>query len=583
MSKIISQTLIAALIEAIAARECLKFALDLGMHKVILKGDFVNTIRALTFLKENSSFEMLVLDDVKTLSSSFNYCSFSHVRRGRNSIAHCLSKKNTFIVDFIVWMDDAPPIWVDVLLKDVSTFRCLCFELQPKTMFESSAIPDCFYPNQPILICPKSQTPKHFLYLSNLDDQKFLRFSIKYLYVYKKSVSVESLKSSLSRVLVDYYPLAGRLRISAENEEKLEIDCNGEGAVFAEAFMDFTVDEFLEGSRKPNGSWKKLLYRVDAHSFLGIPPLIIQVTNLRCGGMILCTAINHCLCDGIGTSQFLQAWAHLASKTNADLPVSPVHSRHVLKPGNPPNVTYSHPEFTNTTPQDNTCLDLTQFLQSQPLVPTSLTFTPSHILHLKKLCVPSLKCTSFEALASHTWRCWIKALNPPPSLKIKLLFSVNVRMRLKPELPLGYYGNGFVLGCAETTANELVSANLHHGMKLVQQAKSSLTHDYIRSMMDFLEEHRVKPDLSASLVISQWSKLGLEDLDFGEGKPLHMGPLASEIYCLFLPVTGDSGAARVLVSVPESVVDKFEYYMMDYSYREDNEVDHMLEKGERTV
>ncbi|XP_077210870.1 alcohol acyltransferase 9-like [Tasmannia lanceolata] len=436
-------------------------------------------------------------------------------------------------------------------------------------MLQSSEIPSCFYPKQPALISPKCPTTKHTLYLSNLDDQKFLRFSIKYLYLYKKSVSLESLKSALSRVLVDYYPLAGRLRISSEDNEKLEVDCNGEGAVFAEGFMDLTVEEFLKVSTKPNRSWRKFLYRVDSQSFLDIPPLVIQVTNLRCGGMILCTAINHCLADGIGTSQFLHAWAHLTNKPNADVLVTPFHSRHVLCPRTPPKITFPHPEFTNSTTSHNgpTLLDPTQ----QTLVPISLIFTPSQILHLKKLCIPSLKCTCFEALASHVWRTWIRSLAPPPSLKIKLLFSVNVRKRLKPELPQGYYGNGFVLGCAETTVKELITSNMRHGVKLVQEAKESVTDDYVRSMVDLLEERRVKPDLLATLVISQWSKLGLEDLDFGEGRPLHMGPLASEIYCLFLPVIGDFEGINVLMSVPESIADKFEVYMKEFPEREEHE------------
>ncbi|PIA52772.1 hypothetical protein AQUCO_01000558v1 [Aquilegia coerulea] len=435
-------------------------------------------------------------------------------------------------------------------------------------MFKSKQLPDCFYQNKPILICPNKPTPNHSLYLSNLDDQKFLRFSIKYLYVYKNSVCIEKLKSSLSMVLVDYYPLAGRLRISEDNEEKLEVDCNGEGALFAEAFMDYTVEEFVEASRWPNMSWRKFLYRVEAQSFLGIPPLVIQVTRFRCGGMVLCISINHCICDGIGSSQFLHAWAHLTNKPNADLSIHPIHCRHLLRPHTPPKVTFTHPEFTNHTPHSEGHIDLTQFLQSQPLVPVCLTFTPSDILRVKKLCIPSLKCTSFEALASHTWRCWIKSLNPPSSLKIKLLFSANIRKMLKPELPQGYYGNGFVLGCAETTAKELINANVHHGVKLVQEAKKSLSNDYAKSMIDFLEQQRVKPDLSASLVISQWSHLGFEDLDFGEGKPVHMGPLVSEIYCLFLPVVGNLDAIKVLVSVPESFADKFEYYMNDLSHRE---------------
>nr|CAD1842853.1 unnamed protein product [Ananas comosus var. bracteatus] len=190
-------------------------------------------------------------------------------------------------------------------------------------MTKSIEIPDIFYPKEPILVCPSSPTPNHTLQLSNLDDQKFLRFSIKYLYLFRKALLGEALRASLAKVLVDYYPFAGR--------------CNGEGAVFAEGFVDLTAGEFLEGSGKPNRSWRKLLHRVEAQSFVGIPPLVIQVTHLRCGGMILCTAISHCLCDGIGSAQFLHAWAHITAKPNFALPIAPFHDRHMLKPEFPTN------------------------------------------------------------------------------------------------------------------------------------------------------------------------------------------------------------------------------------------------------
>ncbi|XP_027090707.1 alcohol acyltransferase 9-like [Coffea arabica] len=435
-------------------------------------------------------------------------------------------------------------------------------------MLRSPELPDCFYSCKPVLITPSSRTPQHSLYLSNLDDQNFLRFSIKYLYLFRKSVNTDCLKVALSRLLVYYYPLAGRLKKSPENDHKLEVECNGEGAVFAEGFMDLTADEFAEIFQKPNRTFRKLLYKVEAPSFLDIPPLVVQVTNLRRGGMILCTAINHGLCDGVGTSQFLHAWAHLVTRPNSDLPLTPSHFRHVLKPRNPAQVTFPHPTFTESKP-DNPISRLDpniyQYLESQPLVPASITFNPSEILNLRRQCMPSLKCTAFEVLASHTWRCWVKALGLPSSNKVKLLFSVNIRKTLNYEIPQGFYGNAFVLGCAEATAQELVDDNLHGGVKLVQHAKSILTGEYVKSMIDHLEDKTLKTDLSCSLVISQWSKLGLEDLDFGEGKALQMGPLTSDIYCLFLPVIGECDAIRVLVSMPESVVDKFEHYMTKFS------------------
>ncbi|KAD4385544.1 hypothetical protein E3N88_25712 [Mikania micrantha] len=339
-------------------------------------------------------------------------------------------------------------------------------------------LPDCCYDQkQPSLIKPSSPTPNHMLCLSNLDDQKFLRFSIKYLYLFQKSVPINQLKYSLSRVLVDYYPLAGRLKTlqsshqlddhddDDDDTDKLMIDCNGEGAVFAEACIDMSAHEFLQVSKKPNKSWRKLLFKVDVSDFVDTPPLVVQVTKLRCGGMILCTAINHCFCDGIGTSQFLHAWTHLTTKPTDSLPITPFHSRHVFNPRSPsshaPRV---HPAYTKNAPNQTITFGLTlnDYLQSQPLVPASLTYTGSNILTLKSQCVPSMKCTTFEILASHTWRSWARSLNLAPSL---------------------------------------------------------------------------------------------------DGMPLHMGPLTSDIYCLFLPVVGDSNADRVLVSLPKSVVSKFEYYM----------------------
>ncbi|XVF73803.1 hypothetical protein PTKIN_Ptkin13bG0011000 [Pterospermum kingtungense] len=191
-------------------------------------------------------------------------------------------------------------------------------------------------------------------------------------------------------------------------------------------------------------------------------------------------------------------------------------------------------------------MNINQYLQSQPLVSTPLTLTLFHILGLKRQCVPSLKCTTFEALAAHTWRSWVRSLDFSPSLIVKLLFSVNVREKLIPKLPQGYYGNGFVLACAETAVTDLVSVNLHHGIKLIQQAKSCLTYGYVR-----------------------------------EGKPLHMGSLTSDIYCLFLPVVGNFDAVRVQVSVPECVVEKFDNYMKDGLGEEENGDINGLHNGEQ--
>lgn len=434
----------------------------------------------------------------------------------------------------------------------------------------------------PVLVTPSQPTPCKVLYFSNLDDQLFLRFTIKYIFVYRarnenkdEEDPVEVMRSALSKVLVSYYPLAGRLRRSGDFSKnnsnsnsnghgRLEVVCNGEGAVFVEAYADLTVDQFHR-VHKPCKTWKKLFYKVDADNFVGIPPLVVQVTRLRCEGVVLCVGFSHCLCDGLGSSQFLHAWAEMARGATV-VSVRPVWGRHLLRPRCPPPVEYSHPEFKQV--QD--FCNLKERLRPDAIVTSSVCFTSAQLLELKKIVSRDSDCkctyTSFEVLAAHVWRCWIRAMDLPSVQAIKLLFSVNVRKRLQPQLPEGFFGNGFVLACAETTVKELSESSLSYAVKLVQKAKGSLTNEYIRSLINYLDDKSARPDLVASLVISQWSRLELTEVDFGWGKPLHVGPLGSDIYCLFLPCCdGHLDAVNVLLSVPRTIIDKYEYYMRSIS------------------
>lgn len=142
-----------------------------------------------------------------------------------------------------------------------------------------SEFPDCSHLGEPLLITPSKPTPNETFHLSNLDNQPFVRFPIQYIFLFEKSVNVDTLKSSLALALVHYYPLAGRLRIRA-TDSKFEVQCNGEGAVFIEASVDLAADEaFKIFNNKPDKSWMKLMnHNLGYGDFVkDIPPLIVQV------------------------------------------------------------------------------------------------------------------------------------------------------------------------------------------------------------------------------------------------------------------------------------------------------------------
>ncbi|CAJ2674289.1 unnamed protein product [Trifolium pratense] len=279
----------------------------------------------------------------------------------------------------------------------------------------------------------------------------------------------------------------------------------------------------------------------------------------------LVRSINHSLSDGTGASQFLNAWGQLTQNPNSNLTIIPSHDRRVLKIQEPPQVNFTHPIYTKESTHPNPESNLSMWFLTQSLVPTSFIFRFNEILRLKKQCTTSSfnHITSFEAITAHLWRSLVKATNLSLSRTVKLCFTVNFRKKMK-LLPEGYYGNGFVLVGVESRVKDLVAPNnLDHGVKLVQKAKDSVNEEYIKSTIDVLKDKKVIHDGSISLYVTQWNRLGLEDVDFGEGKPLHVGPLSVQIYCVLLPVIGDPNAVRVLLSVPKNIVEKFQHYMIE--------------------
>ncbi|KAF2302681.1 hypothetical protein GH714_000740 [Hevea brasiliensis] len=107
--------------------------------------------------------------------------------------------------------------------------------------------------NEPTLVPPAEKTEKGLYFLSDLDQN--IAVIVRTIYCFKSDVkgnedAVEVIKDALSKVLVHYYPLAGRLTISSEG--KLIVDCTGEGAVFVEAEANCAISECQIGSAYNN-------------------------------------------------------------------------------------------------------------------------------------------------------------------------------------------------------------------------------------------------------------------------------------------------------------------------------------------
>lgn len=142
---------------------------------------------------------------------------------------------------------------------------------------------------EPTLVPPAEETEKGLYFLSNLDQN--IAVIVRTIYCFKSDSrgneeAVEVIKKALSKVLVHYYPLAGRLTISTEG--KLIVDCTGEGAVFVEAETDCGIEEIGDITKPDPVTLGKLVYDIPgAKNILEIPPVVAQVCIPECFSFVL--------------------------------------------------------------------------------------------------------------------------------------------------------------------------------------------------------------------------------------------------------------------------------------------------------
>ncbi|KAL1539676.1 shikimate O-hydroxycinnamoyltransferase [Salvia divinorum] len=128
------------------------------------------------------------------------------------------------------------------------------------------------------------------------------------LFYQSKPEGQRCLEESLARILVDFYPLAGRY----VKEESL-VDCNDEGAEFVTAkAADVELDDVV--GKNDAGILQHVYpdsyYRCDEDA--SNPLLSIQATHFPCGGVIIAVSVSHRIFDIPSITTFISAWSSAA-------------------------------------------------------------------------------------------------------------------------------------------------------------------------------------------------------------------------------------------------------------------------------
>ncbi|XAR68259.1 Omega-hydroxypalmitate O-feruloyl transferase [Bertholletia excelsa] len=413
--------------------------------------------------------------------------------------------------------------------------------------------------SDPTMVRPESEiTPRGLYFLSNLDQNIAVLTHTVYLFKADEKKSRENaadvIRQGLAKVLVQFYPLAGNLTVSSEG--KLIVKCTNEGVPFVEAVAGCDMDVLGDVTVPDPTVVGKLVHTLPgAKSIMEAPLLTVQVTEFKCGGFVLGMSMNHCMVDGISAMEFVNSWGETARGKALTIP--PFTDRTVLKPALPPSIKYTHNEFLEVADVSN----IASLFQEEKLVYNSFVFNADKVARLKAaVCIKS--CSTFVVLTALVWRSRTMALKMQPHQQTKLLFAVDIRSRIQPPLPKGYFGNGIVLTCALCTAGELTEKPLSFAVELVKDAIETVTNDFIWSAIDYFETTRARPSLMATLLVTSWTRLGFKTANFGWGTPVQTGcvNLPEKEVALLLPCEEEKSTI-VLLGLPASAMKSFQELM----------------------
>ncbi|RDX76205.1 Spermidine hydroxycinnamoyl transferase, partial [Mucuna pruriens] len=392
------------------------------------------------------------------------------------------------------------------------------------------------------------------------------------IYFYRLSQNCLSpdstLKHSLSRVLVPFYPLAGRLHWISNG--RLELDCNAEGVRFIEAESSSSLEEL--GDFSPSSEYRYLVPTVDytlpIHEW---PLLAVQLTRFKCGGVSISITISHAVVDGPSASHFINEWARLAR--GEPLQTAPFHDRKVLRAGEPPLMPpltkyHVHAEFD----QPPLLLGETGNTEERKKKTTMaiLRLSKTQVETLKKRANESWDGTGrgysrYESVGGHIWRSACKARGHEHEQPTVLTIMVDSRCRMRPPLPKGYFGNAILDSVACSVAGDLVSKPLGYASSRIREAIERVSDEYVRSGIEFLKKQedlsRFHQDLYAkgtenevfygnpNLALVSWLTMPMFGIDFGWGKEVYFGPAKHDFDGDFVLLPGSDGDGSLLVAL----------------------------------
>ncbi|CAL5376387.1 unnamed protein product [Camellia sinensis] len=437
------------------------------------------------------------------------------------------------------------------------------------------------------MVKPDKETPTGLIYLSEFDQFNTITHAPT-VYFYQPSGELtlnaitHTLKDSLGKALIIFYPFAGRLQWIARG--RLQINCNSMGAQFLEAESEAKIDDF--GDFCPSSKTRALIPSVDYDRPIHeLPLLLVQVTKFSCGGFSLGLGISHALADGECAAHFISEWARIA---RCEKPENlPFLDRTILQLEDPlPKTSFDHSDFkpppllighSNNTDERN-----------KKTVVAMLKLSKEQINQLKNKAneyrnsdiSTNHAFTRYESVTAHVWRCACKARQHESEQLTNVRIAVDFRSRLQPPLPKWYFGCTVLPVVTTLTSGDIVSKPLGYTAEKLREVIERVTDEYIRSCFVFLKN---EPDLSKfrynhtvgssqgafygnpNMSITNWTRLPLYGMDFGWGKEICMipGAIGYDGKAFVLPGHNEDGSFLIPLRLQATHMDDFKKFFYE--------------------
>ncbi|KAI3454980.1 hypothetical protein Pfo_011643 [Paulownia fortunei] len=370
-------------------------------------------------------------------------------------------------------------------------------------------------------IKPSSSTPQHLQKFSlSLLDQiapptyvHLVLFyeSPKLISNFDPSQISQNLKRSLSDVLTNFHPLAGRII-----QENSSIDCNDDGVEYVETRVHACMSDVTEN---PDPKELQKYVPIEPCGFgsdtsPGQIPLSIQVNFFDCGGIAVGVCIAHKIADTESLVIFMDAWAATCRQEVQTVQPS-FHLSRRFPPMDPSKF------CSKPSPPDSE--------MAKNIITKRFVFDKDMLLALKKVGASSqvTNPSKIEAVTAFLWRNFMIASKEDNVERSKTNFAafhaVNVRSRVSPPLPAHSFGNGCMQAIAWSKSENEEEQGYPVLITKLRNAIRKIDCDYVRKIINGDEYFDLSLKEGAGLlevcIFSSWCRFPVYEVDYGWGKP----------------------------------------------------------------